>query len=218
MQARALNTLGWLYLELGSVERALDCNRRSLALAAALPAPDPEIQSNARLNLADCLMTVGRLAEAETFLREVEHIVRHPRPEDRWMLWRYAQHLFHSSGELALLRGELDHAARYAEECLRLALETGSRKNVVKARRLRAEVALARGETMAAREEIESTLPEARALGNPVQLWKTLTTLGRILDAEGATADARATLAAARSVIEDTATALRDTDLVCRTT
>ena len=51
------------------------------------------ITSNARLNLGYRLVALGRLAEADEHYRAVEQVVRNPRPQDRWMLWRYGQHL-----------------------------------------------------------------------------------------------------------------------------
>lgn len=80
--------------------------------------PDPEVESNARLNLGDNLLALGRLEEAEDHFRKVERVVRDPRPQDRWQLWRYSQHLFHSNGELWLIRGDHDKAMSYAEEWL----------------------------------------------------------------------------------------------------
>jgi hypothetical protein len=37
------------------------------------------------------------------------------------MLWRSSQHLFHSYGELWLVRGDPDKALAYADGCLALA-------------------------------------------------------------------------------------------------
>ena len=90
-------------------------NRLSLEVATALEVPDTEIQSNARLNLGDSLAALGRADEAEEHFLAVEQVVRQPRPPDHWMLWRYAQHLFHSYGELWLARGETERALAYAE-------------------------------------------------------------------------------------------------------
>ena len=107
--------------------------------------PDPECESNARLNLGDNLVALGRPDEAEEQFRKVEKVVRNPRPQDRWMLWRYSQHLFHSYGELWLARGDYDKALSYGDECLGLAEQSGSKKNIVKGRRLRGQAFLAQG-------------------------------------------------------------------------
>jgi hypothetical protein len=59
------------------------------------------------------------------------------------MLWRYSQHHFHSYGELWLARGELDKALAYADECLALAEDSKSQKNIVKGQRLRGQALMA---------------------------------------------------------------------------
>ena len=106
IRARALNTAGWIRCELQDHERALELNEQSLALAGLIETADTEIGSNARLNIGDSYLALGRLDEAEGHFQAVERIVRNPRPQDRWMLWRYAQHLFHSCAELWLARGD----------------------------------------------------------------------------------------------------------------
>ena len=90
-------------------------NERSAAAARDLGLPDPEIECNARLNLADNLVALGRLAEAEEHFAFVGRIVEAPLPAERFMLWRYSQHYLHSYGELSLLRGDVEtrrHARR----------------------------------------------------------------------------------------------------------
>ena len=106
VRPRALNTAGWIHGELQDYQRALELNTQSLAVASTIKFADTEIRSNALLNLGDCLMALGRPDEAEEHFQAVERVVRNPSPQDRWMLWRYAQHLFHSYGELWLARGD----------------------------------------------------------------------------------------------------------------
>ena len=178
IQARALNTAGWIHGELHDHAGALALNQRSLDLATTIETADTEITSNARLNLGDSLLALGRLGEADELYRAVERVVRNPRPQDRWMLWRYAQHLFHSLGQLRLANGDVDAALAYADECLSSAESTASAKNIVKARRLRAQALLAHGDVSLAEDELESAMVTARQLGNPPQLWKTLVALG----------------------------------------
>ena len=208
--ARALNTAGWIHGELQNHARALDLNGQSLGLAGAIETADTEIGSNARLNLGDSLLALGRLAEAEAHFRAVERVVRNPRPQDHWMLWRYAQHLFHSSGELCLARGDTAQALAYAGECLEGAESTESKKNVVKARRLRGQVFLARGDLGASEAEFDRAIDVARQLGNPPQLWKTLAAIGDLRQARGAPAAAQQARREALAVIEAVAAQLRD--------
>jgi tetratricopeptide (TPR) repeat protein len=213
VRARALNTAGWIHGELQDHWRALELNGQSLALAREFATADPEIESNARLNLGDSLLALGRLAEAEAHFRAVERVVRDPRPQDRWMLWRYAQHLFHSFGELWLARGDPATALAYADECLRGAEASDSPKNVVKARRLRGEAFLARGALAAAEAELDGALRVARRIGNPVQLWKTLVALGDLRSAQGSAATARQTYGEALTVVHRVAADLPATPL-----
>ena len=81
IQARALNTAGWIHAELHDHAGSLDLNGQSLALAAAIETADTEITSNARLNLGDSLVALGRFADADEQYQAVEHVVRKPRPQ-----------------------------------------------------------------------------------------------------------------------------------------
>jgi tetratricopeptide (TPR) repeat protein len=129
------------------------------------------------------------------------------------MLWRYAQHLFHSYGELWLVRGHGDKALSYADECLRLAESSDSRKNIVKARRLRGQVFLARGALAEAETEFDQALAMARQVANPPQLWKTLVTLGEPRRAQGKLVATQQAYHEATSIIDSVAAALRNQSL-----
>jgi class 3 adenylate cyclase/tetratricopeptide (TPR) repeat protein len=212
-RARGLNIIGWLYAELENHEQALEWNTRSLEAALGIDSLDPEIENNARINLGDNLIALGRADEAEAHFQRVERVVSNPRPQERWAIWIYPQHLFHSYGELWLARGDLDKALAYADECLDLATSTGRRKNIVKARRLRGRVFLARGELDAAEHELLTALDLAREVGNPPQLWKTYAAQGELRAAQGRAEDARAAYGEALAVIDGVAAGLTDTGL-----
>ncbi|HEX9641162.1 MAG TPA: tetratricopeptide repeat protein, partial [Candidatus Krumholzibacteria bacterium] len=213
IRIRTMNSIGWVYHELGDDERALEWNRRGVDEAVAAGFPDPECESNARLNVGDSLLALGRLDEAEEQLAHVERIVRDPRPHDRWALWSYAQHLCHSYGELCLARRQYDKALSYADECIERAEATGRRKNIVKGRRLRGQALLATGDLAAAERELLPALEIAREIGNPPQLWKTYVALGDLREKQGRAEDARAAYRNAFSVIENVAAALTDESL-----
>jgi tetratricopeptide (TPR) repeat protein len=208
--ARAANTLGWIHGELQDYQRALELNERSLELASTVKFADTELRGNALLNLGDCLAALGHLDEAEEHFQVVERVVRHPSPADRWMLWRYAQHLLHSYGEVWLARGELEIALAYADECLDLAESSVSRKNIVKARRLRAQVFLARSKPAEAEEELDRALAMAHLVGNPPQLWKTLVTIGELRHAQERPDAAQKAFQEALAVVEHVAVGVRD--------
>ena len=130
--SRILNTLGWVYSELQDHQQALEWNTRGIKAAQKVGFPNPEVESNARINLGDNLVALGRLDEAEEQYQHVEKTIRNPRPQDLFALWRYSQRLFHSYGELWLARELPDKALSYASECLALAEENNSQKNIVK--------------------------------------------------------------------------------------
>jgi tetratricopeptide (TPR) repeat protein len=212
-RARTLNTIGWVYGELQDHQQAMEWNRRGIEAAVEANLPDPECESNARLNLGDNLLALDRLDEAEEQFQRVEQVVRNPRPQDRWMLWRYSQHLFHSYGELWLARGDLDKALAYADECLALAEASDSRKNIVKGRRLRGQALLAQRKLPEAEQELATALQVAKEIGNPPQLWKTYAALGDLRRAQGRLDDARKAYRDALAVIDGVAAGLSDESL-----
>ena len=212
-RARALNTVGWVYAEIEDHQRAMEWNSRGVEAARRIDALNPEVECNAILNLGDNLMVLNRLDEAEEQFEKVEKIVRNPRPQDHYMLWRYSQHLFHSYGELWLMRGDYDKALAYADECLDLAEESNSRKNIVKGRRLQGQALLARGKPAQAEGEVLTALKVAKQVGNPPQLWKTYTALGDLRKAQERAEEARRAYRNALAVIEEVASGLKDESL-----
>lgn len=210
---RDLNTVGWIYGELQDYQQAITWNKQAVETAQALGLSNPEAESNARLNLADNLLALGQLDEAEAHLQHVEQIVRNPWPEAQWMLWRYSQHLFHSYGELWLRRSAPEKALSYADECLALAEQSYSQKNVVKGHRLRGQALLAQGKLDEAEQELSVALEVAQRVGNPPQLWKTYAALGDLQQAQRRPNEAHGAYAEALVVIDEMATSLKDQSL-----
>jgi class 3 adenylate cyclase/tetratricopeptide (TPR) repeat protein len=210
---RVLNTLGWIYGELQDHQRAFEWNSRSLEGAQKASFPNLEVENNARLNLGDNLLAMGRQKEAEAHFQQVEQVVRKPRPQDRYMLWRYSQHLFHSYGELWLLRGNAEKALSYADECLELAENSNSLKNIIKGRRLRGQALLAQGNLNEAEQELMTALKDARQVGNPPQLWQTHVALGDLRHFQGKNDEAYQAYADALSVVDEVASNLKDQSL-----
>jgi tetratricopeptide (TPR) repeat protein len=208
--ARGLNTMGWLHGELQDHRQAMEWNMQGLEVALKANFPIPEVENNARLNLADNMLALGRLEEAEEQFKKVEQVVRNPRPLDKFMLWRYSQHLFHSYGELWFTRGYLDKALSYADECLALAQKSNSQKNIVKSKRLRGQVFLAQGKLTEAEQELSMALEIAHRVGNPTQLWKTYSVFGNLWQAQDRLDEARQAYGDALLIIEKIATNLQN--------
>ena len=210
MRHRMLNTLGWLYLECGDLDAAVDFNRRGAE--AARKRGDDETIANPELNLGDAFLAKGDLILAAEFLEGVHTLVRNPTTSE-WMKWRYSTHLFASLGELALERGDRDKARRFADECLEIASRTSARRYLVKGWRLRGQIELARGNAGEAERSLREALKIAQLIQNPPQLWKTHAALGQLHAGRGDRAAARREYQAARAVIEGVTAGLRQASL-----
>jgi len=184
-------------------------NRQGVETALDANFSIPECESNARLNLGDNLLALGQIDEAEGQFQKVEQVVRNPRPQDHYMLWRYSQHLFHSYGELWLTRGDLNKAMAYADECLALAEQSNSQKNIVKGLRLKGQVFIMQGLIAEAEQELSSALKVALRVGNPTQLWKTYAVMGDLKQTQERPNDAWRAYGDALAVIEEVAAGLK---------
>jgi class 3 adenylate cyclase/tetratricopeptide (TPR) repeat protein len=196
---RLLNCLGWLYIELGDLDRALDLNHRGSE--EARKRGDPETIANAELNLGDIFLAKGDLALAQEYFDGIDRLVNDP-ATSAWMKWRYSMHLFASLGQLWLLRRDHAKAREFTEQCLALATNTNSRKYLVKGLRLRGEIALARRQWNEAEEALRQALTIAQAIGNPSQLWKTHLAFGRLYTETKKLEAARQAHHTAREVID----------------
>ena len=87
-QGRCLNTPGWIHGELQDFATALELNRQTVRAAQSARVPDPEVESDGRLNLGHVLLALGRLGEAAAEVQAVERVVRRPRREKHGMRWR----------------------------------------------------------------------------------------------------------------------------------
>jgi tetratricopeptide (TPR) repeat protein len=207
---RFLNTLGWLYIELGDLDRALDLNQQSAE--GARKRGDHEVIANAELNLGDIFMAKGDLALAQEYLDAVYRLVHDPATSE-YMKWRYSIHLFVSLGELWLAREDPVQAQEFAEQCLELATRTNSQKYLVKSYRLMGEIALARRQWDEADGALRQALTIAQAIGNPTQLWKTHLAYGQLYTAIRKPEMAQQAYSAAREIIERVKDSLRDSGL-----
>lgn len=170
---RVLNTIGWIYGEIHHLDEAIAWNTKGVATAQETDTLDSEVESNARLNLGDNFIELGRLDEAEEQYKWVEAIAREPKLVDMMSISNYSAHCFHSYGELWLIRGDLDKALTYAEDCIDVARKSGRPKNEVKGLRLKGATLHQQGDLDNAEITLEQALTIARKIKNPPQLWKT---------------------------------------------
>jgi tetratricopeptide (TPR) repeat protein len=211
-KCRSLNTLGWVHGELYNLEEAIRYNREGVE--ASYKVGDPEIIRNAEINLGDDYLLVGDLEQAQRYLEKVyADTQQRGKWGEEWMQWRYAQRLYHSLGELWLAKGDAAQALEFAEECLKLAEPTMSRKNLVKGWRLKGQVLLAQGQGAQAEAAFTRALTLAREIGNPPQLWKTYQALGTLYEWQADLERARAAYQSAMDVIDEVAERLQDQEI-----
>jgi tetratricopeptide (TPR) repeat protein len=209
-RVRALNTVGYVYGEIGDLTEAMSWNQKGLEATIAAHAPVPEVEMNARLNLAENLLALGRTDEAEEQLRVVEVVVRHPPSGRDVMRWRYGQRFLYDLGEYRLAQGDPAEALSLADECLAWAERSDSRKNIAKARRLKGLALRATGHLDEADAELRAGLELAEAVGSPPQIWRTWVALGDVREAQGRADEAREAFERAVAVVDDVASGLTD--------
>ncbi|MBI4640603.1 MAG: tetratricopeptide repeat protein [Candidatus Tectomicrobia bacterium] len=101
----------------------------------------------------------------------------------------------------------------FAEECLKLAEPTSSRRNLIKGWRLKGQVFCTQGRLQEAEEALQRALTIAKVLGNPPQLWKTYQALGELYERKGEFGQARSAYGSAVQVIKEVASRLQDQQL-----
>ncbi|HXV79266.1 MAG TPA: AAA family ATPase, partial [Candidatus Binatia bacterium] len=207
---RMLNSLGWLQMECGNLERAVELNRQGAE--GARKRGDPETIANPEINLADIYLMRGDLVLAYEFLEGIHQLVKNPATSE-WMKWRYSTHLFASLGELWLARGDYAKAREFCDHCLDIATRTSSKKNLVKGWRLKGEIALARRQWDEAANALRQALTIAQAIGNPTQLWKSHLALGKLYSDTKKPELAGREFRSAREVIERMKSSLRNPGL-----
>jgi predicted ATPase len=208
-KCRVLNTLGWVYGEIYNLKAAIRYNREGAE--ASYKVGDPEIIRNAEINLGDDYLLLGDLEQAQRYLEKVyRDTQQHGKWGEEWMKWRYSQHLYHSLGELWLTKEDAAQALEFAEECLKLAEPTMSRKNLVKGWRLKGQALLAKGQGEEAEAALSHALTIAREIGNPPQLWRTYQALGALYESQADLGRARVAYQSAVDVIDGVAERLQD--------
>jgi predicted ATPase/class 3 adenylate cyclase len=207
---RSLNSLGWLYMECGAMDRAWELNQ--LAGKQSRERGDHEMIANAELNLADISMYRGDLTLAREMLESVERLIVDP-ANSGWMRWRYSLHWLASLADHALARGALDDARAHAERCLGDATRTRSQKYVAKANRTLAEIALARRQWAEAGAALRTALHIAESIHQPTQIWKAHVVRARVARAQGDGESALQAMQAAERVVVALKSGVHDPEL-----
>lgn len=204
---RLLNTIGWVYADLGDPRQAEDWNRRSIAVARETGWLEAE--ANARVNLGTDALRRGDRATARAELEQAAALVE----RDDWFTWRYRIRLLVGMGELSLLEGIPQRALAFARDALARAEATNARKHAGRAWLLSARALLAAGgPAEEAMRQVEHAHALARATGNPQLLWASGIELARLharlrheADVEALQQDLNASVNAVLGSIQDAA-------------
>ncbi|HSP97984.1 MAG TPA: sigma 54-interacting transcriptional regulator [Candidatus Dormibacteraeota bacterium] len=159
-KSRLLNTLGWCFAEMRSVERARECNEAAALLARDIG--DPEILSNADINLALNHLALGEWSRADALVARLESTLS--RPGDPWLRWRYSLHVHDARARLDLARGAPDAALTALDQEL-----AGARRH--HAPKLEGRALLQRGVALLALErpdDAEASLRDALAIAERI--------------------------------------------------
>lgn len=214
---RTLNTIGWLHKDLYSFEESINWNQKSVEAAMAVETKDLEVENQARLNLGESLMGLGRYSEARDQFDRVEAAIADPPSNDIMSIWSYSQHLLYAMGELAYIQEDYDRASTYADQCFYRATQFKRKKYIIKSRVLRAKLRAEAGSPFEALNELDDILVAAEALGNPPQIWKTLLARADVKAQLGAK-DAADDYGLAADRVKRSASAIQDRELANRLT
>jgi predicted ATPase/DNA-binding SARP family transcriptional activator len=206
--AELLNTEGWVHQEIYDLHTSLRLNAEGAKVAQDLG--EIESEANALVNLGVDHLWLGDLDQADRCFVEAWALLDRQFGGYRW---RWKTRLLAAWGELYLARGDAMEALGYADRCLKLAVRTSSRKNLVKGWRLRGEALADLGRLDEAADELGQAVVAAEEIGNPPLIWKSHFSLGQVLEHQGRSLEAGREYQMAVDAIEATAAGLRDADL-----
>lgn len=196
---RLTNSLGWVHQEVGDFTSALEYDREGLDLGKRHNIPNVEISS--LINLGSDHVALGQPRQALTVLEETHGRIEKAFGAHRW---RWAMRVVVPLAGALLALGEPGRALEHVERGLALARRTRCLKYVALLLALRAEIALAQGDSERAEADAREALQAAQAIGYPTATWQTAHLLGRVLAARGRTADAAAALELAVRTLDTT--------------
>ncbi len=133
---RMRNTLGWILALEKNPAAALSVNRQ--ALSEALVGNDPETIYNARLNIAENLLQMGDIDQAEEEIQQIWREVRYLR--DVYAIWRIKTRTRLALSRLFLARGKKREALRHLDGAHEIAVKTGAAKHETLVLVLRARI------------------------------------------------------------------------------
>ncbi len=207
--SRMLNTLGWVYAEIGAHDIALDLNQRAAAIARDFG--DPEIIANSEINLALNHLHGKDLGRAQSLVEPIVESLE--RSTDPWMRWRFSLHALNARARIAIANKELDQALALADRQISGASQHLAPKIEARATTLRGELLLA----LDRRDEALQTLAAAAALAERIEhRGGTVAALALAAEAHrrnGDRGESEALVARVRSMLHQSANSLGEQEL-----
>jgi tetratricopeptide (TPR) repeat protein len=204
---RMPNCLGWLYRELQDFDGALKHDQEGLRIARQYHVLEAE--ANSLINLGIDHTYGGKAEETAAAFSETREIFE----RDAWFRWRYNIRLEAATGWHWLRQGDLEKAGDFAQRLLDTATEHEVHKYIADAHRLKAQIAIAAGDTATAETEFEASLDELQRYPAPLIAWRTYADLARLQSERGDTAAAQSSFKQAAEIVMSVAANVTDSDL-----
>lgn len=204
---RMPNCIGWIHRELQDFEGALKFDREGLEVGQQHHVL--EAQANSLINLSIDYTHAGQTEETVSAFHEVREIFA----RDAWFRWRYNIRLHAAMAEHWLRQGDTAKASEIVERLMETATKYEAHKYVAVAHKLRAHIAIAEGNLVAAEAKLEAALAELKKYPAPVAAWKVYADLGRLKAKSGDAAAAGEAFAQAAELINQIAANVSDESL-----
>jgi len=206
LMAQARNMRGWLHRELGDFEGALRLDQEGVELALRWGKTSPEI--SARLNVALDILLLGDPQRALLLLDEVEQQIN--AGSFGFHAWRWQLRLSHARGSCFLAIGETSKALALAEEGIRLAEKSVTRKYIALNRELKGAALRMSGRPSEATVELEAAVALADAIRYQPTRWAGRQMLAELYQREGREKESHRAASEAALIIETVASRLKD--------
>jgi tetratricopeptide (TPR) repeat protein len=207
---RLVSQMGWAHREILAPARALEFDTEAHRLTQEMGLPETP-ETDALLVLANDAVQLGDLERASTLLAELEEKT----PDGQWFRWMDELRLTPVTAERWAAAGDWDRAKEATDHLLGLARRHGARDYRCTAERIRAEMALARGDGVeAASRRLAQALVDLRRSPAPLEAWKAGRVLGRVRRHLGDEDGAAEAFAGAATAVRTIAAGITDAPLL----
>lgn len=208
-RAKGLNWLGWVYSELGCISDSKKYNKESYESALNIISGSEEAEANAVINLAENAVADGDYEQAKIYIDELSKKAKKD-PGYLSMKHRWEVRQLCTLGKIFLYEKNTAEALKNVKRAYEIAEITLNKRGMIKANRLMGKIFISKSEFSKAEKKLNEAIADARKVGNPYQLWRTLFTFGRLYEAQGLNQDAREQYREAIQVVENISTTLKD--------